>query len=527
MKYFFIILLLLSSWMGYGNPPTPQAEDECKKHNFCQLVCQTPPKDALTGKLIDPLNPIFRDSFSPREAVWVAIDANIFRSEKDGARIYVIQHKDDNLSDGNKLEEVKVFYKGINLPPGSEGLIYIQVWKCPEVREEGYDVAVDLPPLGIYNKGTDIVDGIAQAAFVVPEHWIYLESIFFNYDRNCHCWDAINIRRNGCQEVRVPEWVRGQSYPAAYIKKRIRKIKVTFLAASSIKKAFIGAVKKNDVLIGVGRKNVDFKKFENSNNIKRGEAIFEVIDRTPGEIRKEYQQWQWYCKKIILNDDNNLSYPRLYIGDSMNKIFIILSAPQSPWCHDGEHALWTDVLDFSCEWADGAMTPKEAATKICKHLYNDLGGSYSQGASYTNNLTEPFDLTRFMYNIASSKSIGEVNCTDMGKALVIFSNAIGCGLSYWETPRDARNPITFNNIERIGGNMVDIYSYKYHGLAGIHGRVITVFDASFRKYYGCKSAEWLANISWLEYQNKVIQSCDKRDIHPYQFNIKACLKKNL
>jgi hypothetical protein len=107
VKYFFIIFLLLSSWMGYGNPSAPQVADEYIKHNLPKLVCQAPPKDALTGTLIDPSNPIFRNSLSPREAVRMAIDANIFKREKDGARLYVIPHKDDNLSDKRKKGQAR------------------------------------------------------------------------------------------------------------------------------------------------------------------------------------------------------------------------------------------------------------------------------------------------------------------------------------------------------------------------------------------------------------------------------------
>jgi len=206
MKNLFILFLLLFlSWMGYGNSENPQTANKNVEHRVHQLACQAPPRDAFTGKLIKPSTPIYRDSFSPREAVWVAINPDIFDSQKKDARLYVVQHT-GGIWDVDLTDETDNGYEEIKIPQNSSGTIYIPVWENPSVREEGYDLVVDFPPLGEYNKGKDIVDGITQKGFIVPKHWVYLESITFNHNPLCNLCDAINIRKNQDQEVYFPEW---------------------------------------------------------------------------------------------------------------------------------------------------------------------------------------------------------------------------------------------------------------------------------------------------------------------------------
>lgn len=70
---------------------------------------------------------------------------------------------------------------------------------------------------------------------------------------------------------------------------------------------------------------------------------------------------------------------------------------------------------------------------IYSELYYCAGGAYDScnGApSYTDDGgSSPFKLTLWLNNHLGG-GVGSVNCYDMGKAVVVFSNALGCGASY-------------------------------------------------------------------------------------------------
>ena len=220
------------------------------------MVCQAPPVDGITGKLIEPTMPIFRDSFSPQEAVWVVVDTKFFVEQKKHARLYVTHRAKDDLVDEAELIDASGGYEEFVVTPESNGMIYIKVWETPGVLQDGYDVIVDFPPLGSYDKGEDILDGdikegdIIQRGFIVPEQWVCLESISFNHDKEHTNRDAINIRKDYNILIHLEEWKDGKSYPAVYAFQELDKIqiKATFLASSSVEKAEIEAQKINGVL---------------------------------------------------------------------------------------------------------------------------------------------------------------------------------------------------------------------------------------------------------------------------------------
>lgn len=523
MKSLFILLwLLLLTWIGCGKAANPQGTEKNVEHRVHQLACQAPPRDAFTGKLIKPSTPIYRDSFSPREAVWVAINPDISDSQKKDARLYVVQHTgeigDDDLTD------VIGEYEEIKIPQNSSGTVYIPVWESPSVREEGYDLVVDFPPLGEYNKGKDIVDGITQKGFIVPRHWVYLESISFNYDKENSDWDAISIRRNLHEAIQVEEWRNGISYPAAYLKNRVIQISAKFLASPLVRKAYIGTQNKEGPLGIVCPEVVEFNKTSNG-VCNRGGVVFSVEGRTPAKIIKEYQHWRWHCKPNISIKNENSQFPEiLHVGDSLNKIFVILAPPQTPWYQGEQMEPWSEVLDLSCTWAIDETTPEGAAAKISQKLYNSSCFSYSSSPYFTDRREDSFDLSKFIDDFTSFRNVIKVNCADMAKALVTFSNAIGCGLSYWEISQE-NGSMQFNCIKPIGRCRICNYHCKYHAIGGIEENVNGYFDPSFKEAPEGRPPELMRNVSIGKYQTKMIQSPNKLSIIKHLFPIKMTMTK--
>lgn len=250
---------------------------------------------------------------------------------------------------------------------------------------------------------------------------IFLESLSFNHDTGCNTCDAINIRKNFHEDVHIPEWKRGEkSYPAAYIKNKCVTVKAIFTADRRIEKAIIRAERNAGDLGNLEQTIVFFE-----NGISKP-VYFRVPGKTPGEIKSFIQEWDWYYSDINCSGSG-----KVYIGRSRNEIFIVLAEPQSPWQKESQTEPWSEALAWSCKWAKGETTPEGAAEKITKALFKTIGGLYDiqEGSSrYTSDrYEEPFALTNFIDHFPK---IGIVNCYDMGKSLVAFSNVVGCGLSY-------------------------------------------------------------------------------------------------
>jgi hypothetical protein len=250
---------------------------------------------------------------------------------------------------------------------------------------------------------------------------IFPESVTFNHDTECSTCDAINIRKNFQEDVHIPEWKKEENpYPAAYIKNKLVTVKAIFSAERGIEKASIRAVRSAGDLGNLEQRIVRFENCD-SERCTSNPVCFPVSGETPGEIKSFIQVWCWYCSDI-----NGSGSSEVHIERTSNKIFIVLTEPQPPWNTKGQTEPWSEALAWSCRWARGETTPEGAATKITKALLNTIGAKYDTRDGEPQ-FSEPFELTRFISNFPD---VGVVNCYDMGKALVSFSNVVGCDLSY-------------------------------------------------------------------------------------------------
>lgn len=432
-------------WLSPPSPPAPPPA-----HIETDLACQAPPQDPKTGAVLGAPNPVYKDYFAPEEEVWVAVNPHVsghdFVWKK--ARLYVVNHKKEvDWKDGTSLkkQDVSGGYEKTIIQPGCANVNYNRVWKKPDIGE--YDVVVDFKPFGVYNKGKDIIDKLDKKGFVVPKLWVCLESVSLNHNSTSSASDALNIRKNYTQAVVIPEWQKAKkSYPAAYIKKKNITVKAVFSAATGVKKAQIRAAVGAGSLGSINQKTVSFS------GGKSGPVIFQVATLTPNEVKYFYQKWKWYCKNV-----DGTGSPEVHIGDSQNKIFIVLAEPKSPWNTNIQTQPWADALAKSCSWAFGEATPADATEEITQHLFNNVGGKYDskEGAPKYDDYGN-FKATEFLNHIPS---VSTVNCYDMGRSLVTFANVVGCGLSYRFS-----SPFGYLNcIKAIGGVWTNNPFYKYKG----------------------------------------------------------------
>jgi len=469
-----------------------------------ELACQAPVSNEMVGALDEPHDPIYKDYFSPMEEIWVALESNKHDIEARKARIYVIKHNNTNpLQNGEKLEDVSGGSEEVLLQPERTHAVFKRVWCKPGIREEGYDVVIDFKnssgQYGTYDEGLDILDSGKKGGFYVPKKWVCLESVSFNHSKNSINSDAITIRISSEMNVRTPEWTRGRhADPAAYIANSPVTLKPVFKAASGISSVQIKAYKNSGDLSDSKKQKILF--------YTNGESYPSYLDLyldTPKSIKSFYQAWQWYLCRV--NNDN--SKEEIHIATTVNKVYIVLAVPQGPWTTGEETAPWARVLDIATRIAADEDSPESAAGKINRFLYEAVGASYYRNSTrYSTNkkssVFSNFKLTAFLDNIPN---VNRVNCYDMAKALVIFSNALGCNLNL----RYCRNFGALNCVKPVGINDWKCSLFFYNHAFAAHGH--NVFDASIKMdTWGDQGKPpfretWLINIPWWRYKEIVLK----------------------
>jgi hypothetical protein len=493
-----LVFLVFPGWMeaGYSAGKEPTTKNET--HIIAELACQAPPHCSNPLFVFGTPNPVYKEYYGENEEIWAAVAPKNGRNDYTGnyARIYIVYHNPGcKWEDGTKLTDVSGGFETIEIQPGCANGNYTRIWSNPVIREEGYDVVLDFKPFEEYNRGRDIIDGLDNKGFIVPKLWICLESISFNHDPNCQICDALNIRKNFNEEVHIPEWEKGERpYPAAYIRDNYITIKAVFSAAPEVSSAAIIAKTKSGQLGNIDEKVVSFEGGRSK------PVYFWASKKTPNMITSFCQEWQWYYQNVNKSGSSSVE-----IGNSKNKIYVILADPKLPWKSKGQSKPWADALEKSCCWSDGETTQEGAAEKITHHLYNDIGGEYDLGGGeYTCRSGCPFAFDRFLRAIPE---VGPVNCADMGKALVTFSNILGCNLNYY----DQKIEYNINCIKAIG---IDWdwdcnRTFDFHAFAGTDDEKI--FDASVKvdTDNAPKSPPhietWLTDIAKGDYMRKLVK----------------------
>lgn len=269
---------------------------------------------------------------------------------------------------------------------------------------------------------------------------VKIDAIKFNHDPSSQANDALNIRKNYAEEVNVPEWVRGytlpQQSPAAYsildIGNNRVTIKVRFaVAPSNILQAeikaqgggILGDIDPMTVNFATGISTPEYIEIElDDNDIKDATVSVEDIE------------WQWMYRCIGHRKWHKMDKTR-------HRIYTVIKEPVMPWKqqpYPNTQNPWTDVLDFSCEWAQGNNLLDAAAAAITTKVnqpvgifeYDIPGGGASHYSGFAT--TDLFNCTAYINRLNGGPGNGKyINCTDCASIVGTFSNILGCEL--WES----------------------------------------------------------------------------------------------
>jgi hypothetical protein len=480
-------------------PPVNHIEEE--------VACQAPPQDNY-GNVIGAPNPVYKNTFAPVEEVWAAVNPTSGGGNYAGqnARLYIVDHLPaSGWTDGKTLSDISSDgYEAIIVQPGCANVNYTRIESSPSTGN--YDVVVDFAPFGKYNRGQDIIDALNPVGFLVPTDWIALESVSFNHNTSSNSSDAINIRMNRTEDVLVPEWQKNKkNYPAAYIHNSSLTVKAVFSAGTGVSSANIRAGVHYGNLGAVSSKTVSFSGGTS------GSVSFTISGATPNDVRYFYQKWKWYA-----SDVNGSGSAEVHLGDSKNKIFVVLAQPPAPWTTSGQSEPWAEVLTKSCYWAIGETTILGAAEEVQHHVYEDLGGSYVYWDQYSGPTTQDFEMTNFLSNIPV---IGQVNCYDMGKTVVSFSNVLGCNLVY-----NYSSPFGQLNCEKaVGKPWYCEESFGNHAFGAFpSGNVIDAcltIDSDSNPNAPPHTNFWLTNIPWNTYNQMVVENATAGTPAQYNFDV--------
>ncbi|MDP3770318.1 MAG: hypothetical protein U1A23_04780 [Candidatus Sungbacteria bacterium] len=263
---------------------------------------------------------------------------------------------------------------------------------------------------------------------------VAVKAITFNHDTSSLTHDALTIRKNFTTNVNIPEWVEGETLseqsPAAYAIKETTGNTITIKAKFIIAPPMVTQAEiKADgggVLGALDPQVVNF-----AGGISVPEFVpFPLNHHQIGVngILREDIAWKWKYRCIGEAEWHDMA-------TTNHRIYIILEEPKASWdqIFGTTNNPWTDVLDYSCVWANGKKTRDDAAGVITGVIYNNLGLIYdmNQGASrYTtpaNGLN--FECTKFIQYLQGAGGLGNiVNCTDNATITTTFSNVLGCDL---------------------------------------------------------------------------------------------------
>jgi hypothetical protein len=314
---------------------------------------------------------------------------------------------------------------------------------------------------------------------------VWIEAVLFNHDQAAATHDALNLRRNASEEVRLPEWqegicVRPEDSPAAYSIADTRGNKITIEASfrssnPNPHKLEIRAVDDlDDPDVPAECRNVLGQVQAKKIAFTGGQSGFQQLTLHHVKLRDwgvgvRETTWHWQVR-----DDPDDDWE--HFATTRHRIYSILATPTAPWQQApfnsaNNQILWTDVLDHACWWAFGTKSVDKAAARITRHVY-DLGPAVltydCPGGGSTQYAWPDFNCTAFIDRLRGGIGNGYyLNCTDCATITSTFANAVGCDL--WQSRMSGMVSFALNEILSIGSNVwqtaCGFGSFNYHEVA--------------------------------------------------------------
>lgn len=242
---------------------------------------------------------------------------------------------------------------------------------------------------------------------------------------------AIPLRKNLWETYPCAIWTpRNQNVPLAFCRKKLVKGNLVLKAgfASCQTKEFVFYAKATGDLTG------------DSNSVrvtmKAGRSIPESVSFTfprhtfgRGGVRKERLKLAWKYST------DNVSWQTMM--DCEHPVYIVPDDPFKPWTTGEEEGAselrrpWTQVLDYTTEWARGTCSAREIAVAVVEKINQASGLKYDrhQGADHFIDDEVNFRLTRFLKQLATDTESCLVNSRDCAAIITTFANIAGCTLA--------------------------------------------------------------------------------------------------
>jgi hypothetical protein len=334
---------------------------------------------------------------------------------------------------------------------------------------------------------------------------IFLSAIKFNHNSNSANHDALNLRKNATQFVAVPEWRRGTSVNpedslAAY------SIEDTFGRRVTIQANFFTDDLQNRTVLvrAVQGQSPDqtvvfLRSFLNSP--WAAQAAFYLVlyeeflkasrpsTNVLGDLRPtavtfgptgvsdfvsvDCENHQLWTRGVGVNtvtwrwQYSLAGSPWIDFDASRHRIYTVLRMPRGSWQqfpYDVRNTQlpWSDVLDYSCRWAQTAVNLDDAATGVTAAV-NALGSGLVRydcpgggGTHYTELTPFPvFNCTGFLNLLNGGIEPHWVNCIDCATVVSTFANILGCELFQSGMFSDFGVIFETNEILAIGSNFWD------------------------------------------------------------------------
>ena len=242
--------------------------------------------------------------------------------------------------------------------------------------------------------------------------------ISFNYDVNSITDDAITIKKDATTDIVAPEYIYGNSNEkfAYVIGQNNPKIKVKFHSSDDTKNYLVKAT----VTSGTGIGNI-CEFFVAACDLDTKTFTIELDGSVPTTIGKYSFTWTWEATALPVNSPYCTA--TCYTFDTQHTFYTVFTAPQAPM-----EVPWTDVLDYSCVWANGQSNPADATTKITENIYTSGFNYHVTGTPQYGIFWSEFFLTLFLDDLENEPTISYVNCRDIGKAVTTFANSLGCNM---------------------------------------------------------------------------------------------------
>ncbi len=347
---------------------------------------------------------------------------------------------------------------------------------------------------------------------------IWPAEVSFNYSGS----NAISVQKDKTT-ITSPEYKRNfttitkdDSYAAYLVGQGKISIKVKFNSSD----ASMNYLVKATVISGNGIGNI-CEIFVAPCDLDSKVFTIELPTALPTSISKKSFTWKW--EATALPTSSSLCPITCTSVNTTHTVYTLLSTPQAPI-----GTPWIEVLDYSCVWASGQTSNTGVMQKIVEGLYNNTGFLYdinSGAPRYTSYSTQSFNLSSMLSDIGGSQII--VNCYDMGKAVSIFANILGCNSNYAFT-----NPFGYLNcIKAIGRGWSNNPFYAsmgtvpimgedddyYDGRSGFGNHAFCMFGGSI--YDACLKVDtdsnpdaaphtesWAIGWDWNAYKSKVIDN---------------------